>query len=882
LATSLIGILIAPGWRVQGQTTTYSFITLAGTPETPGSTDSSGGAPLFQDPNALAVDLNGTVYVADTPNHTIRKITMDGVVTTFAGLAGNPGSTDATGTAARFEEPRGIAVDAAGNLYVGDTGNYTIRKVTPAGVVTTLAGTAGVFGSTDATGSAASFYHPHGVAVDSAGNVYVADQTNHTIRKVTAAGVVTTLAGLAGQEGSDNGTGSVARFSYPRAVAVDAAGTVYVADSNNHTIRVVTPLGEVTTLAGLAGNDGHADDTGAAARFNEPNGIAVTSTGMIFVADTYNFSVRRVTPGGVVTTIAGQPGEHGTDNGTGSAAHFGELKGVAVDSGGTVYVADTDNHTIRRGTPSTATTPSIASNPLSRIVPPGESAILTVATSGTGPFTYQWFQGNSPNTAVPIAGATGSTFTTPALAVSTNYWVRVTNVSGSADSMTATVAVDPALGVETVQNGGFSAGTTGWALFEEPDMVGSVVNGVFRFHRANPTTTASRQAVIFQQTGQSAAAGQPLIAQFQIGNADVIRKRMSVLMIDSDFSDLAVCTFWLQPGAPLRPYLMRTRASESWTNASIYFYAASTGTGDYLLDNVSLRTYADGSPDKTECLDPTAPSPTGGADSANLLTNGDFGTGALPPWGLFGDIVSQITAGVFEFIRPGTPGQPAGVILQETGAIAAANELLTASFELGNSSGVRKRVTVLLHDADFSDLSACTFWLPPGRALSSYVMKTFTTKAWANATLSVYAATTGAAQWIQLDNVALRRTPSAATLGVECIEPAGAEPASARQLRPLASGVSRAERPPAVDLPGRTAVRLIEPVEVTPGRVTTLRFASRLALSAASVGVEVSLDGVEWERVAEVPSGAWLSVDLDLEAYAGTRVFVRFVFETPN
>ena len=153
------------------------------------------------------------------------------MVTTLAGLAGSSGSANGTGSAARFYYPFGVAVDSAGNVYVADTGNNTIRKVTPAGVVTTLAGLAGSSGSADGTGSAARFNYPSGVAVDSAGNVYVADTGNNTIRKVTPAGVVTTLAGLAGSPGSADGTGSAARFYYPHGVAVDSAGNVYVADT---------------------------------------------------------------------------------------------------------------------------------------------------------------------------------------------------------------------------------------------------------------------------------------------------------------------------------------------------------------------------------------------------------------------------------------------------------------------------------------------------------------------------------------------------------------------------------------------------------------------------------------------------------------------------
>ena len=220
-----------------------------------------------------------------------------GVVTTLAGTAGSNGSTDATGSAARFYSPRGVAVDSSGNVYVADNGNNTIRKITAAGVVTTLAGSPPptAAGSTDATGSAARFYLPYDVAVDSSGNVYVADNSNRTIRKITAAGVVTTLAGLAGSNGSTDATGSAARFYYPSGVDVDSSGNVYVADNGNFTIRKITAAGVVTTLAGTAGSNGSTDATGSAARFYVPLGVALDSSGNVYVGDSGNFTIRKIT-----------------------------------------------------------------------------------------------------------------------------------------------------------------------------------------------------------------------------------------------------------------------------------------------------------------------------------------------------------------------------------------------------------------------------------------------------------------------------------------------------------------------------------------------------------------------------------------------------------
>jgi IPT/TIG domain/NHL repeat/GYF domain 2 len=342
-------VYVADTNTIRKITPTGVVTTLAGTAGASGSADGTGSAARFASPVGVAVDGSGNVYVADFYNNTIRKITPAGVVTTLAGTAGTSGSTDGTGSAARFRIPYGVAVDSSGNVYVADTYNQTIRKITPAGVVTTLAGTAGSWGSVDGTGSAARFASPVGVAVDGSGNVYVADSGNHTIRKITPAGVVTTLAGTAGSVGSADGTGSAAQFNFPRGVAVDGSGNVYVADTN--TIRKITPAGVVTTLAGTAGTSGSADGTGSAARFYSPRGVAVDGSGNVYVADTFNSTIRKITPAGVVTTLAGTAGSVGSADGTGSAARFDDPSGVAVDGSGNVYVADTWNHTVRKITP---------------------------------------------------------------------------------------------------------------------------------------------------------------------------------------------------------------------------------------------------------------------------------------------------------------------------------------------------------------------------------------------------------------------------------------------------------------------------------------------------------------------------------------------------
>jgi sugar lactone lactonase YvrE len=268
----------------------------------------------FALPRGIAVDGSGNVFVSDRGTHTILKITPDGTVTTFAGMSGESGSTDALGTNARFREPSSMEFDAAGNLYVVDTYNRTIRKIDPAGWVTTVAGTAGAVGYVDATGPAARFTEPEGITIDAAGNLYVTDMTPYppchfcsgglsTVRKITPAGVVTTVAGSSSAVGSADGIGTAALFAYPKGVAVDAAGNVYVADTNNATIRKIASGGSVTTIAGMAGAHDSVDGVGSAARLAYPQGITLDGAGNLYVTE--SFRVRRISPSGEVTTIAG-------------------------------------------------------------------------------------------------------------------------------------------------------------------------------------------------------------------------------------------------------------------------------------------------------------------------------------------------------------------------------------------------------------------------------------------------------------------------------------------------------------------------------------------------------------------------------------------------
>jgi sugar lactone lactonase YvrE len=283
--------------------------------------------------------------------------------TTIAGRAGVSGAADGTNSSARFYQPSGLALDGAGNIYVADLLNHTIRKIALAGtnwVVSTLAGLAGTLGSADGTNDQARFNRPSAIAVDISGNLYVTDNYNQTIRKLTGIGtnwIVSTIAGLAGVKGSDDGTNSQARFNGPQAIAADGNGRLYVTDRFNCTVRELSPVGTnwvVSTLAGVPVTlyGGFVDGTNGVAEFYWPFGISRHDGGNLYVADFGNNAIRRVSPIGpdwVTSTVAGfPPGATGTNDGLGSEAMFNSPNGIAVDASETLYVTDQFSYTIRK------------------------------------------------------------------------------------------------------------------------------------------------------------------------------------------------------------------------------------------------------------------------------------------------------------------------------------------------------------------------------------------------------------------------------------------------------------------------------------------------------------------------------------------------------
>ena len=329
-----------------------------------GSNDGPPNVARFNGPAGMAVDGSGYVYVADSSNYTLRKVAPDGTVSTLAGTAGQRGTADGQGAAARFWSPQGVALDPAGNVYVVD--DRAVRKVTPAGLVTTLAG-----------GTAGDLNVPVGIALAPNGTIYVADSYNHVIRKVAANGTVTTFAGTRGAYGFADGTGAAARFYYPQYLATDGAGNLYVSDGN-YAIRKITPDAVVTTLAGN-GNGGITDGTGAGARFRYPHGIAVDASGNVYVCDNSAHTLRKITHAGVTRTLVGLPRDVGTVNGTATQARLGYPRGLAIDSSGVLYFSEDWSNTLRRAVPG-GPYPTPAPSPISTATP---FPVLTPAPTPT-------------------------------------------------------------------------------------------------------------------------------------------------------------------------------------------------------------------------------------------------------------------------------------------------------------------------------------------------------------------------------------------------------------------------------------------------------------------------------------------------------------------
>ncbi|HEX3798591.1 MAG TPA: Calx-beta domain-containing protein [Verrucomicrobiae bacterium] len=437
----------------------YYFTTLAGSPGVTGIADGMGSSARFNRPEGVAVDSSGNVYVSDTGNATIRKISSAGVVTTFAGTPGKLGSSDGVGTNATFNTPYNLSMDTAGNIYVAEYGNDLIRKISPSANVTTLAGQAGGAFEMDGAGNQAAFYYPTGIATDTNGTVFVTDSYGETVRQVTSGGIVTTIAGLNSERGSTDGVGAAALFNGPQSVAIDAGGNLYIADVLNANIRKVAPGGVVTTLTGLSRIIDNVDGPLATARFGEPTGLTADKSGNVFVVDENNNNVRKIGADGIVMTIAGKATVAGNSaDGIGQAALFASPQAITVDNFGDLYVADYNNSTIRKGVPAN---PIFQTSPQSQAAVSGTTITLSPGFTGAPPMNFQWrFNGAT------LPEATNATLQLSNLSSSFTgaYDLIVTNIYGTATSGVANVSVTGTLVTQPSLNSTFSAANSPYVI----------------------------------------------------------------------------------------------------------------------------------------------------------------------------------------------------------------------------------------------------------------------------------------------------------------------------------------------------------------------------------------------------------------------------------
>lgn len=479
LGLTLFASIISPA-TAQSTALPYIFSTLAGsTAGTSGYLDATGTDARFARPWGLTIDAAGNLYVTEIANHTIRKVTPAGVVTTLAGRPGIAGWLDGPIATALFggstatpvgltassvlpTGPFGIARDTTGNLFVADSIFQIIRQITPGNVVSSIAGTPLIPGHVDGPALSTQFKTPFGVTALADGSLLVADTYNHVIRKISASGTVTTVAGISGVPGSLDGPSSQALFLHPCAIVIAPGGTLYVTDANN-LVRRLTPNASgytVSTIAGTALVGGNVDGQGAAARFGAAaetlqfvsapfvqgpaggpgpsggsislysvgglTGAALAPDGNLVIADYYNHTIRQVTPAGLVTTIGGKAVTRGRVDGVGTAATFSSPAGVAIDAAGNIYIADSLNNTIRKGTRAIA--PSIQPPPQFVNVAAGTTNVVAASVTGFPAPTYQWFKDGTS-----IDGATAATLVVPNLSsVHTGtYTLSATNDYGA-------------------------------------------------------------------------------------------------------------------------------------------------------------------------------------------------------------------------------------------------------------------------------------------------------------------------------------------------------------------------------------------------------------------------------------------------------------------
>lgn len=448
----------------------------------------------FSTPQGTAVDSSGNIYMADSSHHRIRKIDTSGNISTYAGT-GTAGLTGDGGpaTSARINTPLGIFVDSSDNLYIADGNNSRIRKVDTSGNISTVVGTSAGFSGDNGLATSAQINSPFGVGVDSAGNIYIGDTGNQRIRKVDTSGTITTFAGTGSAgNGGDGGAATSAQINTPMQVVADGSGNIYITDYGNSRIRKIDTNGIITAFAGT-GVSGYSGDNGPAtsAQLNSPRSIAIDSSGNLYIADSSNSRIRKVTPGGTITTVAGTSSGFSGDNGPATSAQLASPQGVAVSAAGLVYISDTSNRRVRRVVEAQ---PLITSSLTA-------SATLNVAFGGytiTADFAPDSYSATGLPTGLSVNTATGAITGTPTQLGAFNVSIAATNGAGTSLAATLVLTVNPVVltvtGI-TANNKAYDTTTTATLNLGSAVLSGVVGGDVVTLNTSGATATFANASV---------------------------------------------------------------------------------------------------------------------------------------------------------------------------------------------------------------------------------------------------------------------------------------------------------------------------------------------------------------------------------------------------
>jgi sugar lactone lactonase YvrE len=493
---SLFLLLLSLQSGAQSVVSTYAGTGVAG------STDGPAGTGTLNGPVGLMADASGNFYVCDYIGHQVRKVTPTGSISTYAG-SGSSGAANGAAASASFKGLTGLAFDASGNLYVADSDDHRIRKITTGGVVSTYAGT-GINSTVNGTVSVATFWNPTGLLFDASGNLFVADGGSNVIRKITSAGMVSTYAGIAGDASSIDGSLAIATFVRPWGITTDAAGNMYVSDETDNKIRKITPGGMVSTLAG-SGAAGSADGPGATATFNGPRGLTTDALGNVYVADAFGHKIRKITPAGVVSTYAGT-GAVGLANGAANLATFTSPSGLVRDALGDTYVVDINGHSIRKIS-SGCPTPTITATVSNSVICSGSSTTF----SASGADTYTWSNGVIQGAAYTPTNTGVLTFTvtgtqtgsctlsgTTAISVTVNITPTITVNSGSICSGSSFTMAPSGASTYTYSNGSNVVSPTGNSSYS---VTGTSAQGCMSINTAVSSVTVNARPTVAVNSG---------------------------------------------------------------------------------------------------------------------------------------------------------------------------------------------------------------------------------------------------------------------------------------------------------------------------------------------------------------------------------------------